>query len=771
MQTSATTLPAKAGSSLTLPLFTIAIFLSAFLIFVVQPMFSKMVLPLLGGSPAVWNTAMVFFQACLLGGYLYAHLLVRFVPFRLQIATHMGVMLVGLLFIPFAINTAYLPSPDGFIPFSVILLFAVSIGYPFFALSANAPLLQSWFSRSGHKDAHDPYFLYGASNIGSALALLSYPVLIEPLLSVQGQTGSWSWGYVLLAAFILAASLSVRPAQGTPAATASPQGAEARPDISLKLCLRWVLAAAIPSSLMLGATNHITTNVAATPFLWVMPLALYLFTFVLVFDRKGGLPLKWIVWIHAILLLAALVFGDLLDRQILIGIGLHLALFFFSALLCHGDLARNRPAAKHLTTFYLLMSVGGVLGGAVTALLAPIVFSSVLEYPLMIAATCLFLPAASSYWKAGIVRTISKDMLVVAGVLVSCAALTFGAVELKAAYGADLSTEVTTLGALVLLLPVIFYVLAIGKPVRATLLAFAIIAITATAMPRLFFDKDASLVSIERSFFGVSKVASYVRADGIEVHQFNHGKTVHNVQLRGETHERIPLAYYHTEGPFADAIAMARRLSPTPSIASIGLGAGALACYVQPGENWRFYEIDNAVIDMARNPELFSYVELCAPDAPIILGDARLKVAEEPDASFDLVIVDAFTSNAIPAHLLTREAIDMYLAKLKPGGILFFHVSNRFADVGSVVISSARERGLESRYIVSKPSADSPFHDLRHTVAAVVMADAGTISRTFDDLGTWKDYDPNPAVGEWTDDWSNVFGSLLAKYRGGPIQP
>jgi len=777
MQTLAA-LPQKKRSFLTLPVFTATIFLSALLIFSIQPMFSKMVLPLLGGSPSVWNTAMVFFQACLLAGYLYAHLLVRYVPLAWQMRLHLCVMVLGFMFVPFALNTAFLPSADGFIPLSVLLLYATSIGYPFFALSANAPLLQSWFSRSGHKDAHDPYFLYGASNIGSALALLSYPLIIEPFLSINGQTTIWGMGYGALGVCILLCALTLQSKQ-TPSSAFSAENPSkspemtrpevARPDISLKLALRWILAAAIPSSLMLGVTTHITTNVAAAPFLWVLPLTLYLFTFVLVFDRKGGLPVKWLVRAHGVFLISVVLFGSIIDDFIVLSVVLHLSLFFTSALICHRDLAVHRPNVKHLTAFYLLMSLGGVIGGALTALVAPLVFSSVFEYPLMIAVACLFLPASAAYLANGFARTWLKDAIFVLGVSMLCAAMTFLGVALIKTYHDKVSAEISTIGLLLVLVAVLAFLRSMQMPVRAAMLTLAMTLIASQAIPQLFNKKDQVLVEQERSFFGVFRVTSYVRPDGLTVHKFNHGDTVHNMQLRGEGYETIPLAYYHTDGPFAQAIKMARTRTSAPAIASIGLGAGALACYVKPLENWVFYEIDQAVVDMARDENSFSYISKCAPQSPIVVGDARLKVAQEADGSFDLIIVDAFSSNSIPAHLLTLEAIDMYLAKLKPGGVVFFHVSNRFADVGSVVIAAANKRGLESRYSAEKLKEDTLYKELKSSVVAVVIGDKQTIEQSYDTLAGWQKAEANPAAGMWTDDFSNVFGALLAKHRGGPI--
>lgn len=749
-----------------LPIFAVALFLSAFLIFVVQPMFAKMVLPLLGGAPAVWNTAMVFFQASLLGGYLYAHLLVNKVPAVWQPSVHIGIMALGAFSLPFVVNTGFLPQPDSPIAPAVILLFAVSIGFPFFALSANAPLLQSWFSRSGHKDADDPYFLYGASNIGSVLALLSYPIVIEPFLPIQTQATLWALGYILLAATILFAARLARrsnrdrlhaPLHAASSAKVFGTSGATSKTISWSLRLRWIAAAAIPSSLMLGATTNITTNVAAAPFLWVLPLALYLGTFILVFDRKASLPMRWIGWLHTFLLITILVFGFLLRSNISVAVVFHLAMFFTSALICHADLASRRPEASNLTEFYLCMSFGGVLGGSITALFAPLLFSTIFEYPLMIAAACLFLPGAIGRTKATVID-------VGFGVLVF--AMAFAIATAGMTSGGGISGKMPFGVALLVLLP-IAYCVARNRPVRAAATALAVAAAIHFYLPGLTTVGGTKIVSQERSFFGAFAVKAVETELGV-IHKFAHGDTVHNIQLRTPADRKEPLAYYSVEGPFGDVIRGARAVTPQMSVAAIGLGAGALACHSKTGEDWVFYEIDPAVVTMATNPALFSYMSDCAPNASTVLGDARLTLAHEEDARFDLIIVDAFASNSIPAHLLTVEAITLYRQKLKPDGLLFFHVSNRFADVASVAIAGAKALGVASRHIDFQPDVQGRLFDLKSPVNAVAIGEEPVLSAALDGVSTWSRMAPNPAVSAWRDDWSNVVGALIAQARGGP---
>lgn len=753
-------------STFALPVFASALFLSAFLIFAVQPMFAKMVLPLLGGAPAVWNTAMVFFQASLLAGYLYAHLLANKVPTRLQPILHIVVMASGALFLPFAVNLDFLPQPDAPLAPAVIILFAVSIGFPFFALSANAPLLQAWFARSGHRDAEDPYFLYGASNVGSVLALLAYPVLIEPFLATKMQAVTWAIGYGVLAVVIAGAAmigLRMRPAPGSfvtvHAKTASPATAErpASAPVTWAMRGRWMLAAAIPSSLMLGVTTNITTNVAAAPFLWVLPLALYLGTFILVFDRKGSLPMRWIGYLHTALLISVLLFSFMFYDMIAVSVGLHLALFFISALICHADLASRRPPADRLTEFYLCMSAGGVIGGGLTALFAPELFPTIFEYPLMLAAACLFLPGA-----IGRLRAVAGDIGYGAGAFALTALITVAAVT----FGGDIEGKLPYTQALFIALPLL-YCFARNRPVRAAATALAMAIAMQFFVPHLSTAMDTRIVSRERSFFGVSTVKAVETEDGL-VHRYAHGDTIHNTQLREPGERRVPLAYYAHEGPFGDIVRAAREKNPAMTVAAIGLGAGALACHTESGEEWVFYEIDPAVVRMATDPDRFSYMSDCAPDAPIVIGDARLTMATEPNGRFDLVIVDAFASDSIPAHLVTVEAIAMYRKKMKPDGLLFFHVSNRYVDVASVAGAAADALGLGARHIFFRPDDTAQHASLKTAVTAVAVAPEPLLASALDGVSEWSRKTPNEAVSAWTDDWSNIVGALIAKARGGP---
>ena len=689
---------AKAGSGLLLA-FGASLFLSALLLFSVQPIFAKMVLPKLGGTPAVWSIAMVFFQATLLAGYLYAHGLVRLLPLRTAVFLHIAVMAVGLYWLPFGIWPGFERAPEAGLPFWLLALFTLSIGFPFFAVSANAPLLQAWFARTGHAHSSDPYFLYGASNLGSFFALLSYPVLIEPLLPISGQSAVWSWGYGLLIASLLGCGLLALQRSSNSISGAYPTATRAPGPTSIQR-LTWVVLAFIPSGLLVAVTAHLSTNIAAAPFLWVIPLALFLLTFVITFQRNPIIPHRLMLACLPFVVMAALILPHTpLDLGILGDIVLHLLTFFVAAMVCHGELVSRRPDAAHLTEFYLLMSLGGVLGGAFTSLLSPVIFSTVLEYPILLAAA-LLVPRETR-------EIIARNRRISIAALVC--------------------------------IPIISATIWVGWPLQDTR---------------------------KRSFFGVITIDH--TADGM-FRRFSHGTTIHgaekvaDVELVDDTDPRpVSLSYYADDGPMAESIALRRTVTDgNLDIGIVGLGVGSLACYAQAGDNWRFYEIDPAVIDFATDPKWFNYLSRCTPNAAIVVGDARLTVQDEPDAEFDILVIDAFSSDAIPVHLLTREAIRGYFAKLKPDGVLVMHLSNKYMDLSRVVSALAKSDGWSALHKVDLRTA-AERRAYRFPSEVMVLA------RGDDELAAWKadgwSAPPEPGnVVPWTDDYSNIVSAILRK--------
>jgi hypothetical protein len=722
--------------------FTTAIFLSAALLFAVQPMFTKMVLPQLGGSPAVWSVAIVFFQAALLLGYAYAHLLTRYAPARLSPFIHVAVMAAAALTLPLAIAAGWGRPPNQGEALWLIGLFAVSIGLPFFALSANAPLLQAWFARSDHPRAKDPYFLYAASNIGSILALLSYPFVVEPFTRLGQQTGAWSIGFLALIVLIGACGVLSWRSGGLARDIAVADEAGARP--TWRDAATWMGLAAVPSGLLIAVTAHLSTDIAPSPFLWVIPLALYLLTFVIAFQAKPILPHRAMVLVQPALLvgLVATIVYTVHDYLPLVML-LHVMTFFVIGLVCHGELARRRPTAGHLTVFYMWMSAGGVVGGIAAALIAPYAFSWVAEYPILIVLAILCRP--------GLTLADHRQTLLVAAAFVVAAAII-----VVPAVGFEMGlTDAEFYWGLAALL-----VLALAASLLPNPLAFAAM-IVLVFMGWRFYEVDLDRV---RSFFGVHKIVD--RGDGVRVLQ--HGTTIHGAERLSDIEagpgvRPLPLTYFHANAATAQTIAAARARTGGPiRVAIVGLGTGTLACYAEPGDDWTYYEIDPAVVDIARDPNRFTYLAACAPDMPIVLGDARLTLADAPDGSYDVILLDAFASDTMPVHLVTKEAMALYLRKLAPDGIVALHVSSRYMELVSVVAGIAHANGLLTR-LNPPEEADPDAHQYQSAVVAAARKDAdfGTLISN----GQWIAVEPDPRQWVWTDDYSNVIGAMIRHLR------
>ena len=724
-----------------LGVFTAAVFTSAALLFLVQPMFSKMVLPLLGGTPAVWNTAMLFFQAALLAGYLYAHLTSRRLSVRRQAGLHLALLAVALLTLPLGIADIWSP-PRASSPIPwLLLVLAASIGLPFFVLSGTGPMLQRWFAGTDHPHADNPYFLYAASNLGSMGALLGYPLLVEPRLRLAAQSWVWTAGYGVLIA--LTAGCAWLLWRGPVRETVALAGTGT---ITHRRRVRWVLLALLPSSLLLGVTQFLSMDIAAIPLLWVIPLALYLLTFTLVFARKPSAMHVSMVRLQPIVLLplAIQMFWDL-RMTVTVLFPLHLLAFFVTTMVCHGELSRDRPAAADLTEFYLWISVGGVLGGVFNVLIAPAIFDRITEYPLAIALACMLRPAlarrAHGSWQRGLDLALP---------------LIFGLVLLWVGRAVNAGTwnlgegGTTLLSAVIALVALQFA----PRPVRFGLAVGALLL--AGGLNR---RRAEDVLFRERTFFGVHKV---VRDPGGGFHRFVHGTTLHGAQARDPAKLRTPLTYYSREGPFGRILEGLRRPPGERRVAIVGLGTGSAACYAAPGDQFTFYEIDPAVERIARNPRLFSFLRDCAPNARVVLGDARLSLADAPDGFYDLIVLDAFTSDAIPVHLMTREAVDLYLSKLREGGAIAFHVSNRYLDLEPVFAALVRDARLVGMKGQSAPLSREQRESLISYSRWVV------IGRRVEDLTgmgrgvLWPLLVTEPGVGVWTDDFSN----LVSIFRG-----
>jgi spermidine synthase len=726
-------------------IYTAAIFLSAALLFAVQPMFTKIVLPRFGGSPSVWAVAMVFFQGILLFGYAYADALTRFAGRRLALPIHLGVMVGGAMFLPLAIAEGWgMPTPGREETF-LLGLFAASIGFPFFALSANGPLLQAWFARSGHPDAHNPYFLYAASNVGSLLALFAYPVVAEPLSNLSSQVQVWRYGYYLLVVLIAlcGALVFTRNTKGELRAATT----EAAP--TTRRMLHWVALAFVPSALMVAVTTHVTTDVAAAPFLWVLPLSLYLITFILVFSDRTWIPERYLLAAQPVLMVLVVLMLALDVRTWLtIDIALHLLFFFVTAMICHGQLSATRPAAAYLTRFYFCMSLGGVLGGIFSGLLAPNIFSWIAEYPILIVAAALARP--------DFIRPERREALICAALVALIAVATLPGSQQGFAvvppYNGIVWACAIALAATALLFRRI--------PLRIALAVAAVFVITRVYPP------NVRQLETVRSFFGVHKIE--VTPDG-RFRTLRHGMELHGAQ-RLTTNDGKPVqgkpelsTYYHRESPIAEVIdAVQEKKGGPASIAVIGLGAGLVACLARPQDRIDYYEIDADVIRIANDPKRFTFIRDCKPDTKITLGDARLTLAANTDARYDLILVDAFSSDSIPVHLLTREALKVYLSRLNPGGIILTHISNNHLDLTDVVAATAASEGLVARLW---DEDEVPGRD-----PMIKFSTAMILARTNADFGTLADWDlqkPEQGQAPWSDDYSNLLGPLIKKLREG----
>lgn len=735
-----------ARSKLILVTFTAAIFGSAALLFAIQPMFTRMILPIFGGSPAVWSVAMVFFQSMLLGGYLYAHLLTRARRPAVIVAVHVALLVIAGLTLPLSIAKGWGEPPLQGTAIWLIGLFAVSIGLPFFALAGNNSLLQAWFVHTGHRHGNDPYFLYAASNTGSLLALLSYPVLLEPTFALRTQAVLWSTGFWLLVVLIGGcAYLLLR----SPASAREGPAASTQPAPSWSSIAWWMFLAAVPSGLLVAVTSHISTEIVAAPLLWVIPLALYLLTWVIVFQRRPLLPHGLMLKLQplAVAGMVILLVMNFYTRWAL-NLGGHLLGFFIIAMAAHGELARHRPAAAHLTGFYLAMSAGGMIGGLFTGLIAPNVFSFVAEYPILLVLALLCRPIPSGGWSSGERALWMIAIILLVGL--GCAALFGWVPDTNQISWIDL----TVIGA-----AAIGGILALARrPIDAAVVTGAALA-TAVLYPT-----GQQHVQTLRSFFGVHKV--YDTRDG-RFRVLLHGTTIHGAQRlmmndgSAPGTPPVPITYFYPGSPIAQAIRAARQRKGAPlDVAVIGLGAGTLACHSEPGESWRFFEIDPLVVRIARDRPLFTFIRDCAPDVPVVLGDARLTLAREPDRQFDVIVADAYSSDAIPIHLATREAVALYKAKLKPGGSVIMQISNRHLDLRGVVAGIASANGLNAwiSYGLVPDAYDNEDYIFRSVI--VVLAEGPEAAGAIATDANWSRLEADENEPVWTDDYSNVLGTL-----------
>jgi hypothetical protein len=1006
-------------------LFTITLFASATLLFLVEPMVAKMLLPKFGGTPAVWATCMVFFQTALLAGYAYAHAATKYMSLRQQIVAQIGLLTAAVLVLPLLrLSVNWEPPGDAHPAPWVLLILTGAIGLPFFVMSTSAPLLQKWFSETGHPSAKDPYFLYAASNVGSMATLLLYPFLVEPELTIPWQNYVWMAGYVALLGATLwcgylvwfspaarKAAKKVRVLETVPAAATekapqlvaagetaivakkdasaetdtvplsdekkieepaangaaeeeeeegadesvaitaeAPAGGKRKkrkggwreaitrkPAIKPTLTseqvtaqqppprepepaprplppttdpdrpsvwtqLHWIALAFVPSSLFIGVTTYMTTDIASLPLLWIIPLALYLLTFIIVFSQTLGPREHPIVHQAMVLTMPVLVLLLVFVMVSEIKIGriewlflLHLATLFVVSMVCHGELARNRPGPRHLTGFYLCMSIGGTLGGVFNALVAPVVFQSVAEYTLVIVIACMLLPPMEDVFKmsklnrwldillggalgAAALYCVYKfilwyddspemghrwlDMtgfaslweqvlviLLVTGALLAYAfaarkqqrlsrwldvamPLSLGLLTAQLIHSAPFRTWglTTSLAEALDVTPDrLSRVLTYGLPV-ALCYGFAEqpirfgLGVGAIFLAGVFNSADSSYtIHQDRSFFGVLKVETrdpyddpLLRRwqDGTIYNRLLHGTTLHGMQRQpnmpllmlpltatnpyeaaaytsygrqeSDSLRLEALTYYHRTGPIGQVYSSYCSPGTKCDVAFIGLGTGTMSSYLEPGQHGDIYEIDRKVVDIASNERFFTYLRDARGPYDIRLGDARLKLKDAAPHSYKLIVVDAFSSDAIPVHLITKEAVELYFDKLTPDGVLAVHISNRHLSLGPVLGNIVRELGLagldeydNDEGAPGKNSSDWVVlaRNRRALEPLIARREAARLSTQanlvlgmnaapvmlpvpFARFTLWDDLEDDPEQRTWTDDYSNIIGVL-----------
>lgn len=739
-------------------LFALTVFSSATLVFLVQPMVAKLVLPLLGGSPSVWNTSMAFFQIALLAGYFYAHLLQRIPSVRGQAMAHIAALIVAALALPLRVNELAGPPSSDHPNLWLLAVLTLSIGAPFAILSATAPLVQAWHARTiGATEGKEPYALYAASNFGSLIALLAYPIVVEPLSTLAGQRIGWSAGYGLFIVVIGALALAVVRVRS--AAVEATVASTPRP--AWRTRVLWVALAAIPSSLMLGVTTHITTDVASAPFLWVLPLALYLVTFIIAFQERPAISPTLTLTLQAAAAAGCVALLPFKASGFALQLFVHLAAFFLTALMCHQRLVARRPDPAHLTEFYLCLSIGGVVGGAFNAFVAPVIFNDVWEYPLVLALSCLARP-----W--GDLRRVStwSWVMLVVGVLAAVGtpiAVTFAANRLttESVVGAFDQSELFDMGMKTLLA---LATVAAFMVRREALLFFAVLAVLTYAAESAADRTDTH--ASWRSFFGVLKRSeTYVPSIG-HVKMLAHGTTLHGAQAQDPRYRCRPMVYYTPRTPIGQIFTAKQATAPGLRIGAVGLGTGSVAAYSRPGDRLSFFEIDPLVVRVANDPRNFTYTTECAKGpVDFVVGDARLTVAQQPAGSFDILLIDAFSSDAVPAHLLTVEAVRGYLTKLKPDGILILHLSNRNLDLMNPAQAVARAAGgwsLAQNYVAPEKDPEGTWESSED---AVIVAKSREALAPYMATGKWRWGDPFKAR-PWTDDYTNLAGALYANLKG-----
>jgi spermidine synthase len=716
--------------------FVATICAGSFLLFLVQPMIARMALPRLGGAPAVWNSAMLVYQALLLAGYGYAHWIGRFGA-RTQASIHLCLFALAALVLPIGL-IASSPPPDASPFVWVPWLLLASIGPLFFVVAAQAPLMQRWFALS---DGGDPYPLYAASNLGSFGGLIAYPLIVEPLMTVSNQSWLWSGGYIVLALLVAGCALTLPKSGG--AAIDQP---DLRVETGRKRVAMWILLSAVPSGLMLSTSTHLTTDIVAMPLLWVMPLGLYLLSFSVAFAENRRLA-KGLSGVAALILIlcGGPAFAES-ARQPILYAALGLVMLFVISVALHTALFNRRPDPSQLTAFYLAMSVGGVVGGLFCALIAPLIFDWGYEHPILIVIASLLVTHRPLFgwtnrlWSHPRHARLLRTALPLLAIVISMVAQNM--------FGGTPNIWVKALCALAI---IDLTIIALGSRFTFGLcIAALMLSLGGWDALKISFDTKART----RSFFGTYTV---MKKPG-NVRTLVHGTTLHGIQNLNAGHERDTVSYYAAKSGIGQAMTAAPQMFGAHArIGVVGLGTGTLACYARPGQTWRFYEIDPAIVRIAKNQSQFTFLSRCAPGATIAVGDARLMLAKEKLPRFDMLAVDAFSSDAVPVHLLTREAFETYQQRLTPSGLLMIHISNRFLNLEPVLASEAARGWYGSVRDYRTVKSEEARH-LASSVWVALSRDPATIAklRSIRPEAEWRPIEAREAFAGWSDDYASI---------------
>ena len=723
--------------------FVVTTFVGSFLLFQVQPMVARMALPELGGAPAVWNSAMLVYQALLLAGYGWAHWLGRF-PVRRQVLAHLLLLLVACLWLPIGLASLDPPTGGSVVLFVPVLLL-VSVGPVLLAVSAQAPLIQQWYAAGR---GANPYPLYAASNLGSFTGLLAYPLVVEPLLRLDTQRWSWTVGYGLLVLVVAGCGLlTLRTVAAFGAGNeVRLHAAEPSTPITRRQVTRWILLSAVPSGLMLSTTTHLSTDIMAMPLLWAIPLGLYLLSFTVAFAERRG-PARMIGRIAPGLLLlfgtTALMSGGSANFA---AAALSVVTLFAVAVALHARLYEARPPADRLTTFYLVTAVGGALGGVFCGLVAPVVFDWVYEHLILVLASGLLIPLRRVSRRFDVALLSAREARVVRPVLLVAVA----AMSVLLMF----TTQVNLQVGLLLGLIVTGVLTWSWRSVYVLVLLGLMCGLGARSTLPPSFTGDRA-----RSYFGV-----YTVIDDTE-HQMRllvHGGTTHGIELTTPGLEDAPTAYYGPDSGAGLVFENATGLfGDDASIGVVGLGAGTLACYHQPGQTWRFFEIDPVVVRIARDSGRFHFLSDCAPDATMTTGDARLELEGVASDSFDLLAVDAFSSDAIPMHLMTREAFEVYDRVVRRDGLVLVHITNRFLDLEPVLRALVENHGWSAAVHESHPTeSEMTTRAYAPSVWVALSHTPGALESRLDEVGgTWRPLESGE-VRPWSDDFASVLPLL-----------